>query len=121
MWLAGIVVHLDVVNYISCGLFLAMVATTAHPVRFESGEEALHHSVIIWIALAAHAAGDFVSGKKLLKNKTGILRALVRMKYSGRRRQSAISRAPIASRAVMRRLGGQPTTRRENRSRTTAR
>ena len=70
-----IVEHLNVVDYITCGLLSALVMAKTDPVGLQPGEEAFHHGIIERIAFAAHAAGDAGLSQKLLEVKAGILGA----------------------------------------------
>src|SRR5439155_10799100 len=91
---------------------------------FQCREETLGDRVVPAIAPAAHAADDPALLQDALVVTAGILISAIGVMEQARRRRrraSAMARAPGVRSSVMRSLIAQPTAKREQRSRITAR
>lgn len=68
-----VVKPLNVVEDVGFGLLPCGIDLPAHPLAFEQLEEALHHGVIVTVAMPAHAAQRVVLAQKALPGVAGEL------------------------------------------------
>src|SRR5262249_34787852 len=111
---AAVVESFDVFEHCAPGVGPGLPPAWVNQFDFERSEETLRHRVVPAVAAAAHAAPDPVQRQQLLVVVAGGPGA-------GWRSLGAAVGAPSARPRSSRWLSAQPTTRRENRSRITAR